>query len=287
MLCFTRIQPPLFTQNSRIIMAQNSLPLPRYISVQSSEKITPHLQRVYFSSEDFSDFPKNQNGAHIKLFFPEQPELKPILPSRNEQGKVVWPNGDKPITRTYTIRHFLENEQLLVVDFVRHTEFGIAANWAKQAQRGQILGLAGPGGRPRFNPEANYWVFIGDLSALPMIAASLELLPEHAQGEVWIEIEAENDRIELIHPKAVNVNWLINQTNIETQIEDAIQRFNWLDSNISVSLAGENTRVVSLRHLFRNKFGVNKANMYAVPYWKVGQTEEGYHQERHQVMDEE
>lgn len=77
-------------------MAQNSLPLPRYISVKSSEQITPHLQRVFFSSDDFSDFPKNQNGAHIKLFFPEQPELRPILPSRNEQGKVVWPNGDKP-----------------------------------------------------------------------------------------------------------------------------------------------------------------------------------------------
>ncbi len=99
-------------------MAQISLPLPRYISCTVVKKITPHLQRVYFSSEDFSGFPKNQNGAHIKLFFPEQPELKPVLPSRNEQGKVVWPNGDKPITRTYTIRHFLENEQLLVVDFV-------------------------------------------------------------------------------------------------------------------------------------------------------------------------
>ena len=267
-------------------MAQNTLPLPRYIYVESSEQISPHLQRIYFSSDDFSNFPLDQNGAHIKLFFPEKIDLKPQLPTRNEQNKVVWPNGKKPITRTYTIRQFLAKEQLLVVDFVRHTEFGTAANWAIQAKQGHVLGLAGPGGRARFNPHANYWIFIGDLSALAMIAACLELLPVHAAGKVWIEIESENDRIQLNHPNAVKIHWLTPHNDIESKIETSLHDLNWTNHDISVTLAGENARVVSLRHTLRQKFQVNKANLYAVPYWKMGQTEEAYHQERHQVMDE-
>ena len=50
------------------------------------------------------------------------------------------------------------------------------------AQKGDVIGLAGPGGPARFNPEADYFIFIGDLSALPMIAASLEQLRADAPG---------------------------------------------------------------------------------------------------------
>jgi NADPH-dependent ferric siderophore reductase len=267
-------------------MAQTSPPMPRYIYVHSSEQISPHLQRIYFSSDDFSDFPLNQNGAHIKLFFPEQPELKPQLPTRNTQGKVVWPEGKKPVTRTYTIRQFLEPQQLLIVDFVRHEEFGIAANWAIQAQPGHVLGLAGPGGPKRFNPHANYWIFIGDLSALPMISASLEQLPEHAHGQIWIEIENKTEQIEFIYPPSMQLHWIIQEQEIETQIINSLKHLDWDSKQISVSLAGENARVVSLRHIFRNQFKLEKSHLYAVPYWKQGENEEGYHQERHRVMDE-
>ncbi len=258
---------------------------PRYICVHASEQLSPHLQRVYFSSKDFSDFPTDQNGAHIKLFFSEQAHLNPLLPYRNEQGKVLWPDGQKPITRTYTIRNFLADEQLLVVDFVRHADYGTAAHWAITAQPGQVIGLAGPGGRPRFNPAADYWIFIGDLSALPMIAASLELLPAHAQGEVWIEIEDEKDCIPLIHPAAVTVHWLIQHPDAEAKIYASLAQLDWNQQQISVSLAGENSRVVSLLKVFKHLYKVKKTHLYAVPYWKKGHTEESYHQERHHVMD--
>ena len=267
-------------------MANISLPSPRYIYVQASEQLSPHVQRIYFSSDDFSDFPLNQNGAHIKLFFPEQAELKPLLPTRNAQGKVIWAEGKKPVTRTYTIRDFLLEEQLLVVDFVRHTDFGIAADWAIHAQKGHTLGLAGPGGRERFNPQADYWVFIGDLSSLPMIAASLSQLPNHAKGDIWIEIDDAKDQIPLSHPTAMTVHWLIKNTDVEQSIKDSLAQLNWDTQRISVTLAGENSRVISLGQLFRQQYQVKKSHLYAVPYWKQGATEEDYHQERHTVMDE-
>lgn len=266
-------------------MALPSPNLPRHIYVHAVEQLSPHLQRIYFSSKDFTDFPKNQNSAHIKLFFPEQPELKPLLPYRNEHGKVSWPEGKKPTTRTYTIRDFLAEEQLLVVDFVRHAEYGAASHWAVHAEKGQVLGLAGPGGRSRFHPAADYWIFIGDLSALPMIAACLELLPEHACGEAWIEIEDERDRIALKHPAGVKLHWHLKSTDFEETVKASLAQIDWAQQ-ISVSLAGENAQVVSLLKLFKQSYKVPKSHLYAVPYWKKGYTEESYHQERHQVMDD-
>lgn len=268
-------------------MAFPAVAPPRYICVHTSEQLSPHLQRVYFSCEDFSDFPRGQNGAHIKLFFADQAELKPVLPYRNEQGKILWPDAKKPITRTYTIRDFLESEQLLVVDFVRHADYGAAANWAIHAKKGQIIGLAGPGGRARFNLSADYWIFIGDLSALPMIAASLELLPATAHGEVWIEVESESDCIHLQHPTAINIQWLIQDQQSEEKIHASLAKLDWSQQNISVSLAGENARVVSLLKTFKHTYKVAKTHLYAVPYWKKGHTEESYHQERHRVIDSE
>lgn len=267
-------------------MANISLPSPRYIYVQKSEQLSPHLQRIYFSSDDFSDFPIAQNGAHIKLFFPELIDQKPILPTRNVLGKVIWPEGKKPVTRTYTIRDFLEKEQLLVVDFVRHADFGIAADWAMHAQKGDVLGLAGPGGPDRFNLDANYWIFIGDLSALPMISSSLEQLPDDAEGEVWIEIENIADQILFKYPKSMRIHWVIKDQNTETKIVNSLNHLDWQSMTVSVSLAGENARVVSLRKLLRQQFKFKKSHLYAVPYWKQGENEEGYHQERHRVMDE-
>lgn len=267
-------------------MANTLPPLPRHIYVERSVQLSPHLQRIYFSSDDFSDFPADL-GAHIKLFFPEQPELKPALPKRNALGKVVWPEGKKPITRTYTIRDFLVDEQLLVIDFVRHADFGIASNWASHARIGQVLGLAGPGGQARFQADADYFLFVVDLSALAMLAASLDCLTEHALGEAWIHIDDPADVIDIHAPKGIKINWMVKPDHFEDYIDQQFEQLDWEKQNISVSLAGENASVVALRKLLKTKYRVQKKDLYAVPYWKKGQTEEAYHQERHRVMDDE
>ena len=51
--------------------------------------------------------------------------------------------------------------------------------------------------------------------------------------------------------------------------------------------AGENSLVLAVRDYLRTTFKLPKALLYAVPYWRNGQDEEGYHQQRHTIMDEE
>lgn len=268
-------------------MATNINTAPRHIQVQSSVQISSHMQRIYFCSENFSDFPLNESGAHIKLFFPEQSSAIPLLPYRNELGKIVWPAGKKPITRTYTIRDFIADQQLLVVDFVRHADFGVAAHWAISAKQGDVIGLAGPGGPARFNSTAEYFIFIGDLSALPMIAASLEQLNNDAQGEVWIEIEQSSDQQNLKTPKGIQIHWINADPAFEDLVIRSFKRQDWSQNHISVTLAGENTRVVTLRKILRQQYSIKKADLYAVPYWKRGHSEETYHDERHSIIDDE
>ncbi len=268
-------------------MATNPNTAPRHIQVHSSVQISPHMQRIYFRSGDFSDFPLDEAGAHIKLFFPEQRSALPLLPYRNELGKIVWPAGKRPVTRTYTIRDFIAEQQLLVIDFVRHADFGTAANWAVHAQKGDVIGLAGPGGPARFNPEAGYFIFIGDLSALPMIAASLQQLKDDAQGEAWIEIEQASDQQDLKAPQGVQIHWISADQAFEAAAAGSFKNQDWSQNSISVTLAGENTRVVALRKILRQQYKISKANLYAVPYWKRGHSEESYHDERHSVMDDE
>lgn len=259
----------------------------RLIQVQSSIQISPNMQRIFFSSADFTDFPTDQGGAHIKLFFPQKDQTMPLLPFRNEQGKIVWPQGQRPITRTYTIRDFVPENRLLVVDFVRHQDFGIAANWAVHAKPGDFLGLAGPGGPNRYNAQANYFIFMGDLSALPMIAASLKQLSATAKGQVWIDIEHQEDQQPLETPSGFEIFWLSTQQDIQTQIIDSLAKLDWQNQIISVTLAGENNKVVTLRKILRHQYQIDKHNLYAVPYWRHGYSEEHYHDERHRIMDEQ
>ena len=84
----------------------------------------------------------------------------------------------------------------------------------------------------------------------------------------------------------MQIHWIIKDQNTETKIVNALNLLDWQSMTVSVSLAGENTRVVSLRKLFIQQFKIPKTHLYAVPYWKQGENEEDYHQERHRIMDE-
>lgn len=54
----------------------------------------------------------------------------------------------------------------------------------------------------------------------------------------------------------------------------------------SAFIAGENASTVALRDVLRERLGLTKKNCYAVPYWRRGQNEEAYHQQRHAIMDQ-
>lgn len=103
---------------------------PRYpVTVKNVERVSPHMIRVTFTSEEIAAFGWNGPAAHIKVMFPE--------PGRKELPMPA-PDAPRPTMRTYTPRRFDAASRELDVEFFVHGD-GPASTWAAQAAVGQKL----------------------------------------------------------------------------------------------------------------------------------------------------
>lgn len=263
---------------------------PRLLQVVRSQRIAPHLQRVTLGGESLHGFPVQSHGAHIKIFLPRAHQQRPQLPQLTEQG-ILWPPAhERPITRTYSVRAYRQLKNELDVEFVMHGEgeaSGPAAHWAAHAQPGDYLGIAGPGGPDPLLAPADWHLLAGDMTALPAIAALLENLHSAARGYVFIETDTIANQLDLRHPAGISIHWLERDSRRELLLEAIKTVAPPIGvTSLSAFIAGENLAVVSIRDYLRTTYGLTKKNLYAIPYWRRGQDEETYHQERHRIMDE-
>ncbi|MFC0337991.1 NADPH-dependent ferric siderophore reductase, contains FAD-binding and SIP domains [Kushneria avicenniae] len=263
---------------------------PMLLEVIRREVITEHMIRIVLGGEALEGFPAHRGGGHIKVFLPLEHQAAPVLPQLTETG-VVWPAAEeKPITRTYSVRHFDTEQRALVVDFVAHGDEGPASRWALAAQPGDMIGISGPGGPDPLLPPADWSLIAGDMTALPAISALLENMSDQARGVVLIEVDNEADHQPLRHPSGVDVHWLYRgdtPSRLSTLQIDAVRAMTFPESgSISAWVGGENSAVLSLREHLMETRGLTKSQLYAVPYWRHCWDEERYHQERHRIMDE-
>ncbi|MCX2524490.1 siderophore-interacting protein [Larsenimonas rhizosphaerae] len=263
---------------------------PRLLDVLSVTRLTPRMMRVVLGGEALAGFPDDAPGGHIKAFFPRDHQHEPSLPTLTADGP-VWPAAEeRPITRTYSVRHMDCERQELAIDFVLHGDDGPASRWALSATPGDRLGIAGPGGPlPLLKPASRY-VLAGDLTAVPAIAALLEALPEDATGDVFIEAVDPADTLPLAHPESIQVHWLYRETLSAGEsplLINAVKALGITDPEGLFGWAGgENSAVLAIREYMRHQLGMSKKQVYAVPYWKDQFTEERYHEERHRIMDD-
>ena len=261
---------------------------PRLLQVVRTTDVTPHMRRVTLGGDDIEGFPTDKQGSHVKVFIPRAGQDKPELPTLGPNGP-QWPPADvRPYSRTYTIRRFHADRNELDVDFVLHDHDGPASQWAKNAQPGDWVGIAGPGGRGPIPQDADWYIFAGDESALPAISAHLETLPASARGVAFVEVADAAEEQPLEYAAAIELNWLHRgdaAPGTTTLLPDAVRSLNWPGGSIFVWTAGEAAAVADIRHYARVERGLDRSAVDAVPYWKAGQDEEAYHAERHRVMD--
>jgi NADPH-dependent ferric siderophore reductase len=261
---------------------------PRLLRVVRTEQLSAHMRRIILGGPALAGFPSASEGAHIKLLLARPGQAEPVLPTLGPEGP-VWPPADvRPIARTYTVSTFDPHAGELGVDFVLHGDDGPASRWASQARAGDAIGVAGPGGPPRFMPGAACYLLFGDPSALAALASVLAQLPLKARGHVLIEVPSSDHIQTLSRPSGVTVHWLIRgarPAGASTLLLDAVRALRWPAGPVSVTLAGESRQVVALREYLLHERGIPADAMYAVPYWKDRHTEEAYHAERHQIMD--
>jgi NADPH-dependent ferric siderophore reductase len=132
----------------------------RLLTVSSTELLTPHMLRLGLTSPDLHDFVSASHDDHIKLFFP---------------GDGAEADGGKTSMRDFTPRRFDRDSKTLFIDFALH-ESGPAMRWAASAQLGDILQIGGPRGSSVVPDDFDWYLLIGDETALPAIGRRVEEL---------------------------------------------------------------------------------------------------------------
>ncbi len=261
---------------------------PCLVSVKRMLDISPNLRRITFTGEDISHFPAFCPGAHIKVFLPLPHQAVPQLPTQSSKGNTWADMSEKPHIRTYSVRKIRTQLQEIDIEFVLHGEHNPASGFAIQAKIGDVLGLSRPSGPDPMVPDADYFSITGDLTALPAIAAMLEIMPAHVKGQVRVGVLEKEDCIPLIKPEGIQVKYYIrdNASLIHDVLDHSVHQIGMADAKLHHWVAGEEGLVVPIRHFLLKEMKIKKMNMYAIPYWRKDLKEEDYHQARHDIMDQ-
>jgi Siderophore-interacting FAD-binding domain/Siderophore-interacting protein len=94
------------------------------------------------------------------------------------------PREQRPFRRRYTVRRWDAAARRLTLEIVVHSDTGAGGPWVAGADQGDALVFTGPAGAYRPDPQADWHLMVGDESALPAIAASLEAVPAGARARV-------------------------------------------------------------------------------------------------------
>src|SRR5579863_5790286 len=183
----------------------------RMLQVRDARPLTPKMLRVVLGGDDLAGFLSAAHDDHVKLFFPPPGEEKPAMPTLTPNGP-VYPDGvPRPAARDYTPRHYDAAANTLTVDFVLHGD-GPAAMWAAQARPGHFLGVGGPRGSFIVPDDFDWYLFVGDETALPAIGRRLEELPANTRVVVVAEVAGKEEEQQFASRAAVEVRWLHRNT---------------------------------------------------------------------------
>ncbi len=261
------------------------------LQVVRTRRITPHMLRVTLGGEEIAGFPEGREGSQIKILLPRAGQVKPIIPTYNEQGGLNFPAVEqRAFARSYTLRSHRPAEGEIDVDFVLHGDEGIASGWAARAKPGDYIGIAIRGGQD-LEFEGMDWILLaGDETALPVISAILERLPASMRGLAFVEVADAAEEQRIAYQAQVTLNWL-HRNDVphgkSTLLQDAIRNIQLPDDKrVFAWVAGENTVVKGIRAHWRETCGLDRECIYAAPYWRAGLDEDTYHTERRKVMDE-
>ncbi|UUP18442.1 siderophore-interacting protein [Nitratireductor thuwali] len=242
----------------------------REMKVVGVTELTPHMRRITLAGTDLRRFATDEN-LHVRLFFPA-PGQPPVWPTRGEDGleRHIEP-ARQPAVRKYTIRRIDLVTGTVDIDFLLHRDPGTGSDWAKNAKEGDMIGMAGPGGRGA--QPADWLLLVGDETALPAIARILEGLAPGTEGMALIEVESEADKLPLTHPRGFEIRWLHRAACAEG-LAAAVSRIRVPTHRKHFCWAGaEFETIQTIRRYWKEECGVAKWNQLAVPYWRRGRPE--------------
>lgn len=250
----------------------------RVLTVVRTENLTAHMRRITLAGSDLESFVSPAHDDHVKLFFPAPGDTHPVLPTLGKGANPIeYAEGARPVARNYTPRRYDPVKGELEIDFVLHGD-GPASSWAAQAAVGHTLGVGGPRGSMVVPLGFDWYVLVGDQTALPAIARRLEQLPAGARAMAVIETVDDGEQVALESQAQVEVHWVGRNGRSGALLLEELQAIALpQDGDGYVWVACEHAQVKSLRSHFIDA-GVPKQHLHVASYWKHGAAE---HHEHH------
>jgi NADPH-dependent ferric siderophore reductase len=228
----------------------------RRLTVTSTELLTPHMLRFGFTSPDLHDFISASHDDHIKLFFPAD-------------GNDA--DGGKAVMRDFTPRRFDRSCGTLFIDFALH-DAGPAMRWATSARAGDMLEIGGPKGSSVVPDDFDWYVLIGDETALPAIGRRVEELRKDVPVASFVVTEP-GETHDFDTMAAWTPRWVTRDASSDDSslLRAALADFAWPSGEGFVWIAAEASVARDIRSTIVDGFGQPRQWTKAAGYWKRGQ----------------
>ena len=244
-------------------------PRRRLLTVRRVERLTPAMARITLGG-DLAGFHSGAYDDHVKVFFPLPGRNTPTLPEPGPDGKP--PEGvERSPGRDYTPRR--HDSDQLVIDFALH-DAGPATDWAIQAKPGQQLAIGGPRGSFVVPDDFDWYLFIGDETALPAIGRRLEELRGGTRAIVVAAVTGPEEQQTFDSHAAVETVWVhrpLSRAEDPAPLLDAVRGLTLPKSGDGYAwAAGESQTAKLLRRHLLDERGLEKTYVKAAGYWKRG-----------------
>ncbi len=245
--------------------------------VRSATRLTPSMVRVVLGDGDLDRFEMpDDTDTYVNVAIP---------PAGAPYGGVFDPQQVReehpdapPARRRYTVRSWDDAAKELTLDFVVHGTDGVAGPWAAAVGEGDVLVFEGPGSGYRPDPEADWHLLVGDESALPAIAASLEAVPEGALVVVRLLCDGPDHEIGLTTPGELDLEWL-HRNGDEDDVDLLVESLRTLAfprGRVHAFVHGEADEIRAIRrHLLADR-GLERGDMSCSPYWRRTMADEAW-----------
>ena len=252
--------------------------------VVSTVWLTPALVRVVLGGGDLERLEMPEaTDAYVNVAIPPHgaPYDAVFSPAavKDEHAQEHW-----PARRRYSVRRWDEDTHELTLDVVVHGSEGVGGPWAAGVAPGDVLVLEGPGGGYRPDATADWHLLVGDESALPAIAASLEVVPAGVPAVVRLVCDGPEHEIALDSPGELDLVWLHRGGNPDAAPGDpdllvaAVGALQFPPGRVHAFVHGEADEIRAIRRHLLLERGLSRQSMSCSPYWRRSMTDESWRQ---------
>jgi len=246
--------------------------------VATTEALTPSLVRVVLEGGDLAELVMpDATDAYVNVAFrsADAPYDEVFDP---QTLRDTHPDAEPPARRRYTVRSWDPQARRLTLDFVVHGDTGVAGPWAASAQPGDVLVFTGPNGGYRPPHDADWHLMVGDESALPAIAASLEVLSPGERVVVRVVCDGPDHEIPLETPAELDLRWLHRHGDErdESLLLAAVEALDFGEGTPFGFVHGEADEIRGVRRHLLQERGLTRRDLSCSPYWRRRMTDEAW-----------